>query len=205
MKSIAFVLSVFLLAWVSLSAQESDSESKERIRYSNITEFGFITANPKGISLEATTVQGFSIDKTHHLGLGLGMGGNFYTRTIDDTYYGFRESYTETAPYMPMFLNYRLYFKPDKVFSPHVNIALGGLLDEDMKGGVYSAITMGFRAGKFSLSAGASLLAINRYTYEYVYEDYCDPSGNCYPLSYSVPKWKWNYPFGLVLKCGFSF
>ncbi|MCL2131196.1 MAG: hypothetical protein FWH36_01885 [Lentimicrobiaceae bacterium] len=195
-------LSIFVLAAISLSAQEN--ENTERLRYSNITEFGFITASPKGISLEAVTVQGFSVDKTHYLGLGIGMGVNFYSGTVYDFGYG-SGSYSElrTAPYMPVFLNYRFYFKPNKVFSPHVNIALGGLVDEDGKGGAYSVLTMGFRAGKFSFSSGLSLMAINRQVGEL--RDY-DPNIWYPPYSpYVVYKDKWFFPFGLVVKCGFSF
>ncbi|MCL2131195.1 MAG: hypothetical protein FWH36_01880 [Lentimicrobiaceae bacterium] len=215
MKTAALALSI-LAASVSLFAQEN--ENKEKFRYSNITEFGFISASPKGISLEAITVQGFSIDKTHHLGLGLGMGENFYPYT--ETSYGLDYSYTETAPYMPVFLNYRFYFKPNKVFSPHINIALGGLLSEEMSGGFYSVLTMGFKAGKFSFSSGLSLMAINRTVVEY--QDYWNEGywreGYWYNGNWIEGWWiegywgqrreqkeKWFHPFGLVVKCGFTF
>ena len=158
MKPRVFVFAAFLLAAsVSLSAQET----KENIAYSNITEFGFFTTSPKGIAIEATTVQGFSIDKIHHLGLGFGIGGCIYS--------GFG------GAYMPLFMNYRLYFKPEKSFSPHVNAALGGLITVD-GGGVYSALTMGFISGNFSFSSGVSLMLFDG-----------------------------DLPFGITIKCGFSF
>ena len=64
-----FVLAAVLLTNASLSAQEN-----EKISYSNITEFGLITASPKGIGVEATTAHGIAFDKTHILGFGVGIG-----------------------------------------------------------------------------------------------------------------------------------
>jgi len=164
MKARALVLAAFLAGFVSLSAQES--ETKETTTYSNVTEFGFLTASPKGVSLEATTAHGFSINKQHNFGLGTGIGVNFST------------NYSAVS-YMPVFVNYRLYFKPEKSFSPHVNIAVGGLITRDGYGG-YSSITMGFRAGKFSFSSGLSFMPINEW-------------------------FGWEYPFGVTLKFGFAF
>ena len=166
MKARALVLAAFLAGFVSLSAQEN--EAKETIAYSNITEFGFLTMSIKGVSLEATTAHGISFNKQHHLGLGFGIGGCFY-----------RSQFGESFGYMPIFLNYRLYFKPEKKFSPHVNVALGGITLEEGYG-VYSSITMGFRAGKFSFSSGLSFMPINEW-------------------------FGWEYPFGVTLKFGFAF
>ena len=205
----------FLSAGFALSAQENDTN--KTIRYSHVTEFGFISAHPKGISLEVVTVQGFSIHKMHHLGLGLGMGGNSYAYTEDS--YGYSYSYNRIAPYMPVFLNYRHYFKPNKVFSPHVNFAFGGLLNEDLKGGMYSVITGGFKAGKFSFSSGLSLMAITRYvteSHEYWNDGYWVEGRwsdgywidgywtGGYWSRYSEQKQKRYYPFGLVVKVGFT-
>jgi hypothetical protein len=102
---------------------------------------------------------------------------------------------------MPVFLNYRCYLKPQKTFSPHVNIAVGALIPDE-KVGMYSAITMGFRAGKFSFSSGISLMAIP--IKEDVYEPVYDQYGYIYTVQ-TKTEWKIYYPFGITLKWGFSF
>ncbi|MCL2132411.1 MAG: hypothetical protein FWH36_08200 [Lentimicrobiaceae bacterium] len=185
MKTTALALSVLLVS-ASLFAQENGSE--EAIKYSNITEFGFFTGSPKSFAFEGTTVNGFSIDKRHCIGLGIGMGFSFHS------------DYYEATSYMPVFLNYRVYLNPDKVFTPHVNIAIGGVMVEDGFG-IYSSLTAGFRAGKFSFSSGLSCMPVYRETY--VYSDYWDYDGSYYGRNQK--QWKWFYPFGLVVKCGFSF
>ena len=170
MKSTVLALSV-LLSSTSLFSQENGSQ--EKFKYSNITEFGFITINPQSFAFEATTVQGFSINKKHHLGLGLGIGMNLK--------YGY---------YMPIFVNYRFYFHPERTFTPHVNYALGGILMEE-SGGIYNTLTMGFKAGAFSFDSGLSWMMVT-------YRDY--PIGHSYRGD-----WNAEFPFGIVLKCGFSF
>ena len=186
MKVRAFVFSVFLLASVSLFSQEN--ETKETLRYSNITEFGFFTTSPRSVGFESTTVNGFSINQQHCLGMGLGFG---YILGISDDYFFF---------HMPMFINYRLYFKPEKSFSPHLNAAIGGTMITD-GGGIYSAVTVGFRAGKFSFSSGISFMAIEEKVNESIsiYGDY----GWIGYETKTVKKWF--YPLGISLKCGFSF
>ena len=172
MRTTVLAVIALLAASVSLFAQEKGGN--ENIRYSNITEFGVFTTSPLGIAIEATTVQGFSIDKQHYIGLGIGFGGSFHS--------------ANNTAYMPIFANYRYYFNPNKVFSPHTNIALGGMAVRDGEG-IYSAITMGFKAGHFSFSSGLSFMAIHaaqRYDYRYFNKT-------------------WYYPFGITLKCGFSF
>ena len=182
MKARVFVLAAILAAAVSLSAQEN--ESNESIRYSNVTEFGFVTASPQGVGLEATTAHGFSVNKQHHFGLGFGIGVSFRRNSTPVTY-------------MPVFLNYRLYFRPDKTFSPHVNISAGGVALEESVGG-YASITMGFRAGKFSFSSGLSVMPILRDVE--VKEPY-----PYYGTCIAIYETKWTYPFGITLKWGFSF
>ena len=164
---------VFLFVSVCLSAQENES-----ISYSNVTEFGLITASPKGVGLEATTAHGIAFDKTHLLGFGVGIGINWHSQN--------------NTAYMPIFVNYRCYFKPNSNFSPHVNVAVGALIPRDGMG-IYSSVTMGFRAGKFSFSSGLSytpMQGVGRYSVFY------DP--------YWKPK-SWYHPFGITLKWGFAF
>jgi len=188
----------FLLATGSLFAQEN-----EKIKYSNVTEFGFTTVSPRGISLEATTAHGFSIEKQHHFGLGTGMGvcfhrGGFVT---SNDFYGYSSS-THGKIYMPIFFNYRFCFKPEKTFSPHVNIAVGGLATND-GAGIYSAITMGFKAGAFSFSSGLSFMPIC--VKEDYYGYYYDNWGNIRPETTPKIFNKWYFPFGITLKAGFTF
>jgi len=191
MKVRAIAFSAFLLAAVSAFSQEN--ETKENIRYSNITEGGFIATSPKGFGFEATTVNGFSMNKQHCLGLGLGFG---YLMSLSDDYFYL---------HMPVYFNYRLYFNPEKSFTPHLNIALGGVMIEE-GGGLYSAVTLGFKVYKFSFSSGISFMAINgdvEKTYE---RSRVDPySGYTYTEYYSKTVSEFFYPFGFTLKCGFSF
>jgi hypothetical protein len=171
MKAKVFLSVLFISASiVSIYAQEN--ESKSVINYSNITEFGLITTSPRSVGIEGTSINGFSINQKHNIGVGIGFGGSFYT-----------DYYTATA-YTPVFFNYHLYFKPDKKFSPHFNIAAGGLLAKDGEG-IYSSITAGFRAGKFSFSSGISFMAIYREEERYAtYYDYSLYDPYSYEYSY---------------------
>ena len=188
MKVKAFAFSAFLLASVSLFSQEN--ETKEPFNYSNITEFGFFATSPRSIAFEATTVNGFSMDKKHCLGIGFGFG---CLRSLSD-------DYDFSYLHMPMFINYRLYFNPSKTFSPHVNVALGGTM-VTKGGGFYSAVTVGFRAAKFSFSSGISFMPIRTEVREDIsyYDDY-----GLYLWRENYVK-KWLYPLGFTIKCGFSF
>ena len=174
MKTKTLVLVALLFVPVSLSAQEN--ETKETYTYSNITEFGFFTTNIDGVAIEATTVHGFAVDNKHHFGLGIGFGASTHI------YY--------TSSYIPVFANYRLYFKPDQKRSPHVNASLGGLMIKD-GGGVYSSLAMGFKAGGFSFSSGLSFMAINQKERGYYSFEHSDS--------------QWSYPFGIIIKWGFTF
>ena len=190
MKAKIVISAVFLAVGVSLFAQEAE----EKMTYSNITEFGLLTASPRGVSIEGTTAHGFAFNKQHLFGLGVGIGINFH----NVRYLGYDD--LNFSAYMPLFVNYRYYFKPQKTFSPHVNVALGGLLLKD-NAGMYSSVTMGFRAGKFSFSSGISFMAMQMEVFEY--DDYYYEPYYYGRVSHSV--WKWHYPFGITLKCGFSF
>ena len=168
------IISAFLLVSASLFAQGNGN--KEKFKYSNITEFGFITVNPQNFAFEWTTSQGFSINKKHHLGLGFGMGMNLN--------YGF---------YTPVFINYRLYFHPEKRLTPHLNYALGGLFTDE-GGGIYNALTAGFKAGAFSFASGLSWMMV-------VQREYRN-----YPVgTRRIGDLYGEFPFGIVLKFGFAF
>jgi len=206
MRARALVLATFLLVSVSLAAQENETgETKKTYAYSNVTEMGIITASPRGVGIEVTTANGVSIVKQHHLGLGLGIGACFHR-------------YGGVFAYMPVFANYRYYFKPGKTFSPHVNASLGGMV-LDKGYGIYSSLTMGFRvetkgfgylygyglgfgAGNFTFSTGLSYAPVYREVYVERW-DYDPIYGG--PITYEVPEVKWTNLFGFVIKCGFSF
>jgi hypothetical protein len=202
MKAKVFLSSVFLWASIVLYAQEQ--ESKENIRYSNISEVGFVTTSPRGFAFELTSVNGFSVNKKHHVGIGVGFGGSLHS------------SYQTSTEYTPVFFNYRYCFKLEKR-SPHVNISAGGLLTKDGYG-IYSSITAGIRHGKFSFSSGISFMAIYREE-EVEKVEYYDPVYSTDPLdivdpyryipyySYTYTRKmppKWYYPFGVTVKCGFA-
>ncbi|MDR0364660.1 MAG: hypothetical protein LBH92_06565 [Bacteroidales bacterium] len=180
MKKISLtVLMSLILAFTT--AQERDQEAK--ITYSNITEFGFFMASPRGVAFEATTMNGFAINKQHCLGFGIGIGFQSY------------EEYESVAVYTPIFVNYRLYFKPGERFSPHINASLGSFLLDDGEG-LYSSFSAGFRAGKFSFSSGISFMPVQRS--EKIWDSQI-------PYDASQEESKWYYPFGVLLKWGFSF
>jgi len=188
MKTKAFLTIAFLFALVFqyVFAQEQEVAQKKSFAYSNITEGGFFTTSPNGAAFEVTTIHGFSVNKKHNWGFGFGIGvsSNFY----NSNYYS-----SSSHVYCPMFVNYRHYFSPEQTFSPHLNVSLGGV--EVNKGsGVYSAITMGFRIRKFSLSSGMSFMAVKK---EEDYSPYYPP-----PIFTTT---KWYYPYGITIKCGVAF
>ena len=185
--AICFSLFSFANAQEQEQTQEQKQEQTSKIRYSMITEGGMLTASPWSIALEATSVNGISINKHHLVGLGIGIG------------FSMNKNYSDGGvPYTPVFLNYRYRFNPDKKFSPHINVAAGSLIMEDGVG-AYSAFTAGFTAGKFSFSSGLSLFALNGYARK-TYTFY-DP----YYSSVTIAEEKWFYPFGFVVKVGFAF
>ena len=201
MRAITFTLAVaFLLVFVSLSAQEK--ENTGTVKHSIIGEIGMVAAGPRGVGIEATVINGVSFNKQHLVGLGIGFGNNFYSIRHSTPYSTTITS--SSAVYTPIYINYRYYFKPEKTFSPHINVAAGGLWIENGEG-LFSSLTMGFRVGFFSFSSGLSFMAIHQKE-GMKFEEYYDPSTNTF-YSYSLPEsvWLWRYPFGITLKVGFTF
>lgn len=186
MKKIIFLILLFATI-ISVSAQEDSSPKK--FSFSNITEFGFPATGSQGVTFEATTVYGFAINRQHCIGIGFGFG---LSTKISAGY-----SLFSNGLYTPIYFNYRVYFKPEKTFSPHINFATGGIFVNNGKGSLVS-IASGFKARKFSLSSGLSFMAINREREVYdacYYEDYS------YPYIYK----EWIYLFGVTLKVGVTF
>jgi len=177
MKKTAFTLITLLSASVFLFAQKDEKE--KIVAYSNISEFGLMTVSHQSIAFEATTVQGLSIKQKHHIGLGIGIGYSM-------------PRYDESG-YIPLFVNYRFYFKPDAKISPHITASIGGLIVEAWKEyGIYSSFTMGFKVRTFSFSSGFSFMPMPL-------------SRGSYMFDMGQPPPDWNYPFGITLKFGFVF
>ena len=193
--NVKLLFSLFLFS-ISVALFAQEDELKTKFAYSSITEFGLMTTSPRGFSFEATTTHGFSLDKKHHLGIGIGIGYNY-----NNKYY--------SGPiifYMPIFANYRVYFKPDKSFSPHFNLALGGFMLKK-GGGAYSSACIGFKVGKFTLSQGLSFFALQK---EEVWGEtiwISDPywAGEFYSTYQERREMKWYFPVGLTFKWGFTF
>jgi len=176
MKSKAVLIVIFVFSMMLIQAQ---NQEEKKIKYSNITEWGLLgSPSERFISFEGTTVNGFAIDG-HNLGigLGLGLGGD-----VDD----------DVNIYCPIFINYRYYFNPLKSFTPHINVAFGGISKERAMG-IYSTLTTGFRSRKFSLSSGFFFQA-----YETEIQ-YFNDEGDY------TNKNEWKFPWGIMIKVGFSF
>jgi hypothetical protein len=194
MKSKIFFSFIFFFSSVMLFAQEN--ETKDSITYSNLTEFGIISLSPQCFSFETTVVQGFALNRQHHFGLGIGIGGHFRMGEMTDDPVLFS---------IPVFLNYRYYFKPDKTFSPHLNAVLGGMM-LNRGWGLCAAIATGFRVGKFTLASGLSFLALKHQVRWYENVTYFSPSEDYY-YEETIERTfsKWSFPLGITLKWGFAF
>lgn len=178
MKSKAVLLVIFVFSMMLIQAQ---NQEEKKVKYSNITEWGLLgSPSERFIALEGTTVNGFAIGG-HNLGigLGLGLGGD-----LDD----------EPGVYCPIFINYRYYFNPLKSFTPHINVALGGMSRVEAMG-IYSTLTTGFRSHKFSFSSGFFFQAYESEIWDY----------DQYGIYYNTNKKEWRYPWGIMIKVGFSF
>jgi hypothetical protein len=83
-KTKIVLLSITMLVFSFLGYAHDFSE---KANYSNITEFGFLAASPRGVSFEATTVNGFSFNKMNSIGIGTGIGANTYKEYSSNTAY----------------------------------------------------------------------------------------------------------------------
>ena len=160
---------------------QAQNEQKSNINYANITEWGFLgSPSERYFSFEGTTVNGIAI-RGHVMGLGLGIGIG-----------GGEQS--SSFVYIPLYLNYRYYFNYDQKFTPHVNVAFGGVSRYESLG-IYSSLTTGFRAAKFSFSSGVFLQAYE--VEQYRYDDFGNYTGGTYKEVI--------VPCGIILKLGFAF
>jgi len=133
MKRIIFITIACLC--VVFQAQSQETEQKQTsVKYSVLVESGF-QAGWGYVGFEHTVVNGIRINDKHAVGVGLGFGTPIFSNM-----------------YCPIYANYRYYFNK-KDFSPHVNVALGGVMFDE-GGGLYSTITSGFRFHRFSFSSG---------------------------------------------------
>ena len=173
MKRVILILAILIYGVFQTQAQEQ--EQQPTIKYAVSIESGF-NAGLNHFGLEHTVVNGFRINNKHVVGFGIGIGTNF----------------SDPVVYCPISANYRYYFNT-KDFSPHVNIALGGMMTED-GGGIYSTLTAGFRHHRFTFSSGVFFQA-------YQYEEYY------YDVWYAPHKTKTinAFPWGFVAKLGVAF
>lgn len=176
------VIILGMLMTTSLMCLQAQNEKNGNIKYANITEWGFLgSPSSKYFSFEGTTTNGFIINgHVIGLGLGLGIGGDQDAGNV----------------YCPIFLNYRYYFNNENKFSPHINLALGGLSRQESVG-IYSALTTGFRSHKFSLSSGFFFQAYENEIEQLHYDNF----GNV--VIESTVK-EMYYPWGIIIKIGFS-
>ena len=173
MKRIIFI--TIALLCVAFQAQSQETEQKQTtVKYSLIVESGF-QAGWDYVGFEHTVVNGIRINDKHAVGFGLGFGTPIFSQL-----------------YCPIYANYRYYFNK-KDFSPHVNVAFGGVMF-DKGGGLYSTITSGFRFHRFSFSSGMFFQGIrdNRPLRSIL-------PGGCYGYSSNYFSW------GFVLKAGVTF
>jgi hypothetical protein len=173
------ILTVLLSISCLLYGQQEKSD--EKICYSNITELGVLNIHPKWTSFELNTVNGISVNRKNHFGIGLGIGGIIYFNG-------------DPFRYTPVFLNYRYcFYQPQKNLSPHVNLSFGGIWLEDGNG-FYSSYTFGLITGNFSLSTGWSLFGLR---WKNMYFD---------PFTLKRNKYDpWEYLNGYVIKVGVMF
>jgi len=179
MKSTLFAFSLFLFTSLSLSAQEQGAEEKTEkekpIRYSNITELGVIGFAAIWDILGGTTANGISINKEHFVGMCVGVGLG-------------RLPHVYSTAYFPLFANYRYYFIPNGKSSPHVDMAVGGILSNN--NGFYSSFAIGFRARNFTFSLGIPFIAMS-----------CQTDNRISKTS----EHHWDYLCGATIKMGFTF
>ena len=171
MKRIIFITIACLC--VVFQAQSQETEQKQTsVKYSLVFESGF-SAGWDYFGFEHTAVNSVRINDKHIIGLGIGLGTPIMANM-----------------YFPIYTNYRYYFKKGD-FSPHVNVALGGVVF-DKKGGLYSAVTTGFKLHNFSFSSG-----IFAQTYQYRHKGW-----GCFGYYDSIA---YGFSWGFILKAGITF
>ena len=183
MRKIILILSIFIYGIFQTQVQAQEQEQLPAIKYAVAIEGGF-QAGLHYFGEEYTVVNGFRINDKHVVGLGIGVGFKFVDFNL----------------YCPMYANYRYYFKLGD-FSPHINIALGGMTTTD-GGGIYSTLTTGVRSNKFTFSSGIFFQA---YQYkESYYEVIYDPYGY-YSQHVEGYKTTNEFPWGFIVKLGVAF
>jgi len=208
MKSKTCFTIMILLLMTVLRAQEKSEvvslQAEPQINYVLIFEGGFTTASPVSICGEFVTMQGISIHKQHFIALASGIAGGFVKQygNSEDRAYPF---------YIPIYAHYRYHLKPEKTFSPIIAASLGGVItynqrmqttssQNSLRGGFYSAIAAGFKAGKFFLLGGINFTPMC--TTEINYRTSTDPWG--YPSTSESYSYQWIYPIGICLKLGIN-
>jgi hypothetical protein len=131
-----------LLAVLTLTPALISAQNDNNGRFSVINEYGpFFGQNTIGFT--GTFVAGYTLPNQQEM-FGLGVG---YEAGVD------------INQGIPMFLNFRHIFKPNKTFSPIVNVAIGTRYCipnyyNNSDWGYYMTVGSGFQANLFSLSGG---------------------------------------------------
>jgi len=163
-------VSLFLLVSASLFAQENE---KKVYKYSYMMpiETGCLIWCQEGGALETTFIPSIGINKKHLIGFGLGIWAGRYSHT-----------YFIANIRVPLFVNYRLDFKPKSKYAPYINVAMGAHVLRRPIDEFYSSIAAGFRIKEFTCSLGIPFIVLP-----------CN-SGEDH----------WDYLFGISIKIGFS-
>jgi len=181
MKRVILILAILIYGVFQTQAQEQ--EQQPTIKYAVSIESGF-QAGWHYFGQEHTVVNGFRINDKHVVGFGIGIGFKLVDFSL----------------YCPIYANYRYYFNTND-FSPHINIALGGMMTAD-GGGIYSTLTTGFRHHRFTFSSGIFFQA---YQYQAYYSEVrYDPYGyySQYIEGYKTTN---EFPWGFIVKLGVAF
>jgi hypothetical protein len=156
---------IMVAPFLSFGQREEKTEEKTKpvmkISYSFINEYGTFAGGSIGFT--GVFVNGISLNKTHLIGIGMGY-----------------EADTRAGQSMPIYVNYRYYFKGKKQFNPLINVGLGTRLTfskstyysdpwENMYGystklsveqGFYCTAAGGFRVKAFTFTSGGFVKSI---------------------------------------------
>ena len=166
MKKIILLIAIVIS--ISINSLNAQSENKN-LTYSFINEYGLFFGGGESdatIGLTGVFVNGVKMNDQHFFGIGLGY-----------------ETDVMSGQSIPMFINYRYFFKSDRKIKPLVNFGLGTRFsywsDEEIVGydpyygnpiyqdvqksafGFYSTIAAGFTINSFSFTSGLFLKSVS--------------------------------------------
>ncbi|HNY62866.1 MAG TPA: hypothetical protein PLH70_08530 [Bacteroidales bacterium] len=144
MKKQIFI--TLILIGITIFSINAQAQSTDKGRLSIINEYGpYFGRNTIGFT--AVFVAGYSTPSDKDM-FGLGVGYDVGVELTDG---------------IPLFVNYRHSFHPDRAVSPIVNMAAGvrlNLSDPVNYSGIYATMASGFQVGMFSLTGGLFLKSL---------------------------------------------